>query len=114
MVEWVSGEPTPIAAGVIAEGVRYLDPCSRRACCVRLSGLAATTPGGRPLMMSIIMVSTGGFAIGSVFAETVPHFTRAVGLARIGRPNEATSHIERLAALQKTLADAKNCEGEQR
>ena len=25
MVEWVSGEPTPIAAGVIADGVRYLD-----------------------------------------------------------------------------------------
>jgi len=41
-------------------------------------------------------------------AESVPHFARAVGLARSGRPDEATADISRLAALQKTLADAKN------
>src|SRR5215831_14703571 len=41
-------------------------------------------------------------------AESVPHFARAVGLARSGRPNEASSDLERLAALQKMLADAKN------
>src|SRR5262245_36983752 len=42
------------------------------------------------------------------YAESVPHFARAVGLARSGRPEEASSDLERLAALQKTLADAKN------
>jgi hypothetical protein len=42
------------------------------------------------------------------YAESVPHFARAVGLARSGRPDEANSDLERLAALQKTLADAKN------
>ena len=42
------------------------------------------------------------------YAESVPHFARAVGLARSGRPDEASSDLERLAALQKTLADAKN------
>jgi hypothetical protein len=42
------------------------------------------------------------------YAEAVPHFARAVGLARGGRPNDAAPHIERLAALQRTLADAKN------
>jgi hypothetical protein len=41
-------------------------------------------------------------------AESVPHFARAIGLARSGRPEEATADLERLAALQKTLADAKN------
>ena len=41
-------------------------------------------------------------------AESVPHFARAVGLARSGRPEQASADIERLAALQKTLADAKN------
>lgn len=35
-------------------------------------------------------------------------FARAVGLARSGRPAQAQAEIERLAALQKTLADAKN------
>jgi hypothetical protein len=42
------------------------------------------------------------------YAEAVPHFARAVGLARSGRPEQASSDIERLASLQKTLADAKN------
>jgi hypothetical protein len=42
------------------------------------------------------------------YAESVPHFARAVGLARSGRPDEASPDLERLAALQKTLADAKN------
>jgi ubiquinone/menaquinone biosynthesis C-methylase UbiE len=41
-------------------------------------------------------------------AESVPHFARAVGLARSGRPEQASADIERLAALQKTLAEAKN------
>jgi tetratricopeptide (TPR) repeat protein len=41
-------------------------------------------------------------------AESVPHFARAIGLARSGRPDEAAPDIERLTALQKTLADAKN------
>jgi hypothetical protein len=42
------------------------------------------------------------------YAEAVPHFSRAVGLARSGRPNEAQAEVEALAALQKTLTDAKN------
>ena len=42
------------------------------------------------------------------YAESVPHFARAVGLARSGRPEQASADLERLAALQKTLADAKN------
>ena len=42
------------------------------------------------------------------YAESVPHFARAVGLARSGRPEQAGADLERLAALQKTLADAKN------
>ena len=42
------------------------------------------------------------------YAEAVPHFARAVGLARSGHPEQASSDIEQLAALQKTLADAKN------
>ena len=41
-------------------------------------------------------------------AEAVPHFARAVGLARSGRPDDARADIDRLAALQKTLADAKS------
>jgi tetratricopeptide (TPR) repeat protein len=41
-------------------------------------------------------------------AESVPHFARAVGLARSGRPEEASADLERLATLQKTLAEAKN------
>jgi hypothetical protein len=42
------------------------------------------------------------------FVEAVSRFARALGLARSGRPAEAQGEIERLAALQKTLADAKN------
>jgi len=42
------------------------------------------------------------------YAESVPHFARAVGLARSGRPDDARPDLERLAALQKALADAKN------
>ena len=42
------------------------------------------------------------------YAESVPHFARAVGLARSGRPEQASSDLERLATLQKTLTDAKN------
>jgi hypothetical protein len=42
------------------------------------------------------------------YAEAVPHFARAVGLARSGRPDDARADIDRLAALQTALADAKN------
>jgi hypothetical protein len=42
------------------------------------------------------------------YAEAVPHFARAVGLARSGRPDDAGADIEALTALQKVLADAKN------
>jgi tetratricopeptide (TPR) repeat protein len=42
------------------------------------------------------------------YAESVPHFARAIGLARSGRPEQANGDIEQLATLQKTLADAKN------
>jgi tetratricopeptide (TPR) repeat protein len=41
------------------------------------------------------------------YVEAVPHFARAVGLARSGRPEQAGPEIERLAALQKALAEAK-------
>ena len=41
-------------------------------------------------------------------AESVPHFARAIGLARSGKPEQASADIERLAALQKTLANAKD------
>jgi hypothetical protein len=42
------------------------------------------------------------------YAEAVPHFARAVGLARSGRPGEARADIDKLATLQKALADANN------
>jgi tetratricopeptide (TPR) repeat protein len=42
------------------------------------------------------------------YAEAVPHFARAVGLARSGRPEAARAEVEALAGLQKTLADTKN------
>jgi tetratricopeptide (TPR) repeat protein len=42
------------------------------------------------------------------YAEAVTRFSRAVGLARSGRPNEAQAEVEALEALQKTLTDAKN------
>jgi len=42
------------------------------------------------------------------YAESVPHFARAVGLARSGHPEQASADLDRLATLQKALADAKN------
>jgi hypothetical protein len=42
------------------------------------------------------------------FVEGVSRFARAVGLARSGKPAEAQAEIDRLAAVQKILADAKN------
>jgi hypothetical protein len=41
------------------------------------------------------------------YAEAIPHFARAVGFARSGYPDEAQKEIDRLAALAKTLTDAK-------
>src|SRR5260370_33573876 len=35
------------------------------------------------------------------YAESVPHFARAVGLARSGRPDAANSALERLPAVNK-------------
>jgi hypothetical protein len=42
------------------------------------------------------------------YAEAVTHFARAVGLARSGRPQEAAAEIDRLAALEKALTEAKS------
>jgi hypothetical protein len=42
------------------------------------------------------------------YAQAIPHFARAVGLARSGHPEEARKEIDELAALVKTLTDAKN------
>jgi len=42
------------------------------------------------------------------FVEAVSRFARAVGLARGGHAQEAQAEIDRLAALEKTLSDAKN------
>ena len=42
------------------------------------------------------------------YAEAVPHFARAVGLARSGHPRQASARYRALGGLQKTLADAKN------
>ena len=42
------------------------------------------------------------------YAEAIPHFARAVGFARSGRPDEAQKEIDQLAALAKTLTDARN------
>jgi hypothetical protein len=42
------------------------------------------------------------------YAESVPHFARAVGLARSGRPEHASADLERLTTLQKALAGEKN------
>jgi tetratricopeptide (TPR) repeat protein len=41
------------------------------------------------------------------YAEAIPHFARAVGLARSGHPDEAQAEIDQLAVLVKTLTDAK-------
>jgi hypothetical protein len=42
------------------------------------------------------------------YAQAIPHFARAVGLARSGHPEEARKEIDELAALVKTLTEAKN------
>jgi hypothetical protein len=42
------------------------------------------------------------------YAEAIPHFARALGLARSGHPDEAQKEIDQLAALAKTLTDARN------
>src|SRR5256884_6925515 len=42
------------------------------------------------------------------YAESVPHFARAVGLARRGRPAQAGADLPPLPALPKALADAEN------
>ena len=42
------------------------------------------------------------------FIEAVPHFARAVGLARSGKPDEARPELKRLAALHKTLVEQKS------
>ena len=42
------------------------------------------------------------------YAQAIPHFARAVGLARSGHPDEARKEIDELAALVKRLTDAKN------
>ncbi len=41
------------------------------------------------------------------YAEAIPHFARAVGLARNGHPDEAQAEADQLAMLVKTLNDAK-------
>src|SRR5260221_3416216 len=42
------------------------------------------------------------------YAESVPHFARAVGLARSGRPEQANADLRRLGAPQKGPAGAKH------
>jgi len=42
------------------------------------------------------------------YAEAIPHFARAVGLARDGHPDQAQTEADQLAALVKTLTEAKN------
>ena len=42
------------------------------------------------------------------YAQAIPHFARAVGLARSGHPDEAQRESDQLAALVKALTDAKN------
>jgi hypothetical protein len=42
------------------------------------------------------------------YIEAVPHFARAVGLARSGRPDEAQSDLDRLAALHRMLVEQNN------
>jgi hypothetical protein len=41
------------------------------------------------------------------YAEAIPHFARAVGLARDGKPSEAQHEVDQLAVLVKALTDAK-------
>ena len=42
------------------------------------------------------------------YAQAIPHFARAIGLARTGRPDAAQQEVDALAVLVKTLTDAKN------
>jgi hypothetical protein len=42
------------------------------------------------------------------YAQAIPHFARAIGLARTGHPDEAQQEVDALAVLVKTLTDAKN------
>jgi tetratricopeptide (TPR) repeat protein len=42
------------------------------------------------------------------YAEAIPHFARAVGLARSGHPDEAQAEIDQLAAIVEALNEAKN------
>jgi hypothetical protein len=42
------------------------------------------------------------------YAQAIPHFARAIGLARTGHPDAAQQEVDALAVLVKTLADAKN------
>jgi tetratricopeptide (TPR) repeat protein len=41
------------------------------------------------------------------YAEAIPHFARAIGLARSGHPDAAQAEVDQLAVLIKTLTDAK-------
>lgn len=41
------------------------------------------------------------------YAEAIPHFARAIGLARLGRLDEAQAEVNKLVRLSKALADAK-------
>jgi hypothetical protein len=42
------------------------------------------------------------------YAQAIPHFARAVGLARSGHAQDAQREVDQLATLVKTLADAKS------
>src|SRR5581483_6075799 len=42
------------------------------------------------------------------YAEAIPHYARAVGLARSGHPAQAQHEIDQLVAIAKALTDAKN------
>jgi len=42
------------------------------------------------------------------YAQAIPHFARAIGLARTGHPDDAQQEVDQLAALARTLTDAKN------
>jgi hypothetical protein len=42
------------------------------------------------------------------YAQAIPHFARAIGLARTGHPDAAQQEVNALAVLVKMLADAKN------
>src|SRR3954447_4277919 len=44
----------------------------------------------------------------TAFIDAIPHFARAVGLARSGRPEEGRPELERLAALHNALLEQKS------